>query len=473
MCYKCWSIQLSAKLEGLEPELKRIAQLIHDGKLKTGQIDKAMVAKIAEQLMSGVFTGYGKNLDDKLSETERTFLNQIQRNVYVFSGFKNYQQLKETSLLLKDDDGKLKSFNDFLNDVKQVNSTYNEVYLNAEYSNAVASAQMAQTWHDYETNGIETLTYRTAGDDRVRDDHAILDGTTLPIDDPFWSTYYPPNDWGCRCDVEPGVDNSKVKPSANELPDIPPMFQNNVGQSGILFPDTHPYFEVSKGIAKEIEQQVEDIIPQETVSEFVPKGLTKYQKALDIEIDSEVFSYLKRQTPMTSVGKSAHYTPSTNIVNIPVDDRRRNSKWKSESVVYHEYAHAADFQNEYGKLSDVKNLMSHYKAIYKDELGTLTNKIYTELRVAIDKGDHDTKEKLGAVADTIMSLNKNYGFGHNYKVTYGKKRVDYFDLPGYKESEFLAHSFENKFAGNEVFKRLMPDLYEDMIDLVNDLPKPK
>jgi len=32
-----------------------------------------------------------------------------------------------------------------------------------------------------------------------RPEHEAWDGITLPIDDPWWSTHYPPNDWGCLC----------------------------------------------------------------------------------------------------------------------------------------------------------------------------------------------------------------------------------------------------------------------------------
>jgi SPP1 gp7 family putative phage head morphogenesis protein len=45
--------------------------------------------------------------------------------------------------------------------------------------------------------------YITVGDDRVRDEHAALDGLTLPADSPFWQTHYPPWEWGCRCQVVP------------------------------------------------------------------------------------------------------------------------------------------------------------------------------------------------------------------------------------------------------------------------------
>lgn len=41
--------------------------------------------------------------------------------------------------------------------------------------------------------------YSTVGDDRVREEHAILDGTILPKDDPFWQRFWPPNGWNCRC----------------------------------------------------------------------------------------------------------------------------------------------------------------------------------------------------------------------------------------------------------------------------------
>ncbi len=44
------------------------------------------------------------------------------------------------------------------------------------------------------------LYVRTASGD-PRPEHLSWVGTILPIDDPFWSTHFPPNGWGCKCSV--------------------------------------------------------------------------------------------------------------------------------------------------------------------------------------------------------------------------------------------------------------------------------
>lgn len=43
------------------------------------------------------------------------------------------------------------------------------------------------------------LLYSAINDDRVRPSHIEMDGTVLPISDPWWDTHYPPNGYQCRC----------------------------------------------------------------------------------------------------------------------------------------------------------------------------------------------------------------------------------------------------------------------------------
>lgn len=50
-------------------------------------------------------------------------------------------------------------------------------------------------------SGMPLLVYRSMRDRRVRAAHRRLEGVTLPKDDSFWDTHYPPNGWRCRCKV--------------------------------------------------------------------------------------------------------------------------------------------------------------------------------------------------------------------------------------------------------------------------------
>jgi SPP1 gp7 family putative phage head morphogenesis protein len=77
----------------------------------------------------------------------------------------------------------------------------------------VATAYGAGRWEADQDPAIQEILwgyeYTTAGDDRVRDDHAALEGTKLPKDDPFWQTFWPPNGWNCRCVALPIYSDSE------------------------------------------------------------------------------------------------------------------------------------------------------------------------------------------------------------------------------------------------------------------------
>ncbi len=75
--------------------------------------------------------------------------------------------------------------------------------------------------------------YVTVGDDRVREEHAALDGVTLPKDDPFWDKYWPPNGWNCRCQVIPVFEERNiVKPDKidGQIPQPDEGFAFNPGK---------------------------------------------------------------------------------------------------------------------------------------------------------------------------------------------------------------------------------------------------
>ena len=73
------------------------------------------------------------------------------------------------------------------------------------------AAKFDEEQQDYIQEILWGYKYSTVGDVRVRDEHARLEGVTLPKDDPFWQKWYPPNGWSCRCSVIPIFEKENIK----------------------------------------------------------------------------------------------------------------------------------------------------------------------------------------------------------------------------------------------------------------------
>ncbi|MBR4265710.1 MAG: minor capsid protein [Bacteroidales bacterium] len=138
-----------------------------------------------------------------------------------------------------------------MKEVDALGKDYNHNYLRSEYNQALQAAQMAAKWQNFEKNkDFINLQYRTANDERVRASHRILHGTTLPVDDPFWKQYTPPNGWGCRCTVVAVLkDDYPVQDSHGSIAKAEScfktpkekMFKENLAEKKRLFPSKHPY----------------------------------------------------------------------------------------------------------------------------------------------------------------------------------------------------------------------------------------
>jgi len=92
------------------------------------------------------------------------------------------------------------------------------------YRTQMSTAYSAAKWQHDKTPVIDEILwgykYATVGDDRVRPSHVELDGVTLPKDNPFWQTGFPPNGWSCRCiAIELFEEREIVEAPAGWLPD--------------------------------------------------------------------------------------------------------------------------------------------------------------------------------------------------------------------------------------------------------------
>ena len=239
-------------------------QLHSRGSYKPQDLAKTKAYKNLVTETSQIFNGAIADND-----VPEAMAKSLKEDVFVFSGLKTNAQLAEASKLLMTADGKIKSFSAFSKDVESVKENYNQKYLDAEYQFAVSSAQSAGNWANLSSD--YDLQYRTAGDDRVRDSHDKLRDVTLPQDDAFWVSYYPPNGWRCRCtavQVRKGKfeasDSKKAitegekatsqidKDGKNKLA----IFRFNPGIQKVVFPPAHPYAKVAG--AKEVRKILKD-----------------------------------------------------------------------------------------------------------------------------------------------------------------------------------------------------------------------
>lgn len=251
-------------------------------KLLSSQTLNLIEAAFNKKQYSGVLSIIGKLLTNQVHDNYRTItpdwktpdiemLHRLTRDVWSFSAAKDYQQMRDLTLALKDDTGKLREFGAFKEAALKVCTKYDETWLQTEYNQAVAASQNAARWTQFtaEKADIPFIEYQTVGDDSVRASHALLDGIVRKVDDSFWSTHYPPNGWGCRCEVIQAIGAKSPK---KDIPNvvIPELFRTNLAQTGLIYPKNHPYY---IGIPKaEIRKSIAYLPPENT---FVTYGIGK------------------------------------------------------------------------------------------------------------------------------------------------------------------------------------------------------
>lgn len=286
----------------IEPYLEGI----YSGEFNGEEVLEKVYFHNAKVLLDGYEKGYNKRFfSPDWTVKDNNLLTRVQNNIFAFSGAKSYAEMKELRDAVYENGNRL-SFTDYKRRARQINVAYNENYLEAERQVVISSGTQGSRWLDIEDTVDEYpyLEYVTANDEHVREEHRRLHGIILPVNDPFWNNYYPPNGWRCRCSTrkrsEREYEQKKQRYESRNresLPDseqaqiiagkvVAKPFRHNVGTTGVFDKDGHPYFKANAK-AKAVQLAAVKNYGMKPVKEIYGdvRNLSRYKGEIKNEID--------------------------------------------------------------------------------------------------------------------------------------------------------------------------------------------
>ena len=244
-------------MEYSNSQIEKLIKGIEDGSITELDLPLNYYQALTKYLEKAVLEGFGVGFDAIATDT---FLQELVTNVYMFGAAKTYQQVKEISSLLTDENGKVRTSREFNDIARQTYDNWNDNWGRTEYNTAIAQADSASKWQriEQEKDVLPILEYSAIGD--ACDICQPLDGMTALVDDPIWDSVAPTNHFNCKCIVLQHDENKPLTESPEDIvgPVVEQMqskgqdiFINNVGKTGEIFTADHPYFDAPAELGQE------------------------------------------------------------------------------------------------------------------------------------------------------------------------------------------------------------------------------
>jgi Phage Mu protein F like protein len=324
-----------------------------------------------------------------------------------------------------------------------------------------------------------TKTWKSGYDARVRPAHQAANNQTVPFNSKFsvgGESLQRPGDpngsasnvINCRCSmiVLPKAGANTIGPRITNIGFG--MAQAEIVDAispALLAPEVIATV-VAETAVVEANAQKEAMRPKNW-DKVVPKGT---------QINDDYLALLKEKPTLVkeiSKTKGSKYINATDSVHINVRGYGSETIAKTLS---HEFGHAIHYQQGWITRKSVdevvaKSFVNSRNIIWaneniakefqyqRDEYLKLWNKYRSQFPHLTDL---QYTSQLTATADTIEALtNATYGFGHG-KAYYAERANSQF-------MEYMAHAFENKYYGNDIMKKLFPQLFDDMISMLDEM----
>jgi hypothetical protein len=334
----------------------------------------------------------------------------------------------------------------------------------------VTAANMGAMFAAKDSGLLLNKEWLAAMDSRTRHDHSRVNGQTVPIDKPFDVGGYDMQQPGDR-----GGKNGALPVPAKEVVNCrcTTLFIPLRDRQGRLIPAG-----VSQGTIHPA-AVVKPVAPKKPYEphQFEPAIFKQW----GVKLDKRVYDLLDKPLLAQDSKKGSYAEARKSLISIDRGARWEKSEYHQQAVMYHEIGHVVHDQKKliHFAVSVSDEYAKHFQSLKKlvgkqgSEIDDKINKVLATISVGNEeqisalltkynaKSIADLKNMASSTADSLMALtNSRYGYGH--------KKV-YMKLTGAKEAEMFAHSMENMFNGNLLFKEVMPEVYKESITFINSL----
>ena len=233
-----------------DKQIEAMISGIEDGTITSRDLPVGYYKAVTDYLKSAVMKGFGEK-PQGYTERDAALLEELLTNVYTFGAAKNFQQTQAISSLLVDENGNRRSSREFNKVARSLYDKWNDDWGKTEYTTAIGQADMAVKWSYIESTKdvIPNLKYSAVIDPNTSIICRPLNGIIASVDDPIWNSIAPLNHFNCRCTLIQVSDTITLgnEAKAKIVEDqMQPLFINNSGKTGLIFPKEHPYYEVAK-----------------------------------------------------------------------------------------------------------------------------------------------------------------------------------------------------------------------------------
>lgn len=219
------------------------------------QIEEGLFRETCRVFHRATDEGFGSRQPD---DPDYDFYQAIRRGNEVFSAFKVHRMQNDMAAQLLDEEGHLKPFEQWSDDVQTIADHQVRRWLRTEYDTAVIRAHRAADWRQFERekDALPNLRWMPTLSREPYNVHKEYWSIrlTLPVDDPFWRCHCPGDHWNCKCYLE-ATDEQATRqervPGTTKKNRPAPGLDNNPGLDARIFSESHPYIRNAYEGAKE------------------------------------------------------------------------------------------------------------------------------------------------------------------------------------------------------------------------------